>query len=105
MPSIIEFLISIDEFNRDNWAKTASPNPDVKVFIGAPAAPLAAGSGYVDPATLTTIIQSTKAEFSSFGGVMLVSCHFFYQFRAEHVYYHLLVGYQPSRWYVVPLKP
>jgi len=55
----------------DNWAKTASPNPDVKVFIGAPAAPLAAGSGYVDPATLTTIIQSTKAEFSSFGGVML----------------------------------
>ncbi|KAE9403606.1 glycoside hydrolase family 18 protein [Gymnopus androsaceus JB14] len=55
----------------DNWAKTASPNPDVKVFIGAPAAPLAAGSGYVAPATLTTIVQDTKAEFSSFGGVML----------------------------------
>ncbi|KAF9072609.1 glycoside hydrolase superfamily [Rhodocollybia butyracea] len=56
----------------DNWAKNTSPNRNVKVFIGAPAAPAAAGSGYVSPAQLTTIVQQTKASFSSFGGVMLV---------------------------------
>ncbi|KAG1863174.1 glycoside hydrolase family 18 protein [Suillus subalutaceus] len=54
-----------------NWAETASPNPDVKVYIGAPASSSAAGSGYVSPSTFTTIIQQTMAEYSSFGGVML----------------------------------
>ncbi|KIK62365.1 glycoside hydrolase family 18 protein [Collybiopsis luxurians FD-317 M1] len=55
----------------DNWAKTTSPNRNVKVYLGAPASPTAAGSGYVDPATLATIIKSTQSQFSSFGGVML----------------------------------
>ncbi|TDL18256.1 glycoside hydrolase [Rickenella mellea] len=53
------------------WAKTVSPNKNVKVFIGVPASSSAADSGYVDPATLATIIQQTKAQYSSFGGVML----------------------------------
>lgn len=56
---------------RDNWAKTTSPNKNVKVYIGAPASSTAAGSGYVDAATLASIVQSTKAQYSSFGGVML----------------------------------
>ncbi|KAG1804333.1 glycoside hydrolase family 18 protein [Suillus variegatus] len=55
----------------DNWAHTVSPNPDVKVYIGAPASSSAAGSGYVSPSTFTPIIQETMAEYSSFGGVML----------------------------------
>ncbi|KAH7929192.1 glycoside hydrolase [Leucogyrophana mollusca] len=55
----------------DNWATTVSPNPDVKVYIGAPASSTAAGSGYVDASTITTIIQQTMSEYSSFGGVML----------------------------------
>ncbi|KAG0701832.1 glycoside hydrolase family 18 protein [Suillus ampliporus] len=55
----------------DNWAKTVSPNPNVKVYIGAPASSSAAGSGYVSPSTFTTIIQQTMAQYSSFGGVML----------------------------------
>ncbi|OJA13762.1 hypothetical protein AZE42_01539 [Rhizopogon vesiculosus] len=55
----------------DNWAKTASPNPNVKVYIGAPASSSSARSGYVSPSTITSIIQETKAEYSSFGGVML----------------------------------
>jgi chitinase len=54
-----------------NWATTISPNPDVKVYIGAPASSTAAGSGYVSPSTFTPIIQQTMAEYSSFGGVML----------------------------------
>ncbi|EIN09820.1 glycoside hydrolase [Punctularia strigosozonata HHB-11173 SS5] len=55
----------------DNWAKTTSPNKNVKIFIGAPASPTAAGSGYVDSTTLASIISQTRSQFSSFGGVML----------------------------------
>ncbi|KAF7789642.1 hypothetical protein EIP86_000588 [Pleurotus ostreatoroseus] len=54
----------------DNWAKTTSPNPNVKVYIGAPASSSAAGSGYVPISQLASIIQQTKATYSSFGGVM-----------------------------------
>ncbi|KAJ3555746.1 hypothetical protein NM688_g2403 [Phlebia brevispora] len=54
----------------DNWAKTQSPNPDVKIYMGLAAAPAAADWGYVDPGTLTPIIQSTQSTYSSFGGVM-----------------------------------
>ena len=63
-----------NDWNFDQWdsrAKTTSPNPDVKVFIGAPASSSAAGSGYVDAATLATIIETTQSTYSSFGGVMM----------------------------------
>ncbi|KAI6156537.1 carbohydrate-binding module family 5 protein [Pisolithus tinctorius] len=55
----------------DNWAKTVSPNPNIKVYIGAPASPSAAGSGYINASTFATIIQQTQSQYSSFGGVML----------------------------------
>jgi chitinase len=56
----------------DNWAKTQSPNKDVKIYIGAPAAPLAASPGsYVDAATLGDISVLTRNNYSSFGGIML----------------------------------
>ncbi|ETW83246.1 glycoside hydrolase family 18 protein [Heterobasidion irregulare TC 32-1] len=55
----------------DTWAKTVSPNPNVKVYIGAPASSTAAGSGYVDVGTLGSIAQATRNQYSSFGGVML----------------------------------
>ncbi|PSR71375.1 hypothetical protein PHLCEN_2v12751 [Hermanssonia centrifuga] len=54
----------------DNWAKTTSPNKNVKIYIGAPASSTAAGSGYVAISSLAGIIQQTKAQYSSFGGVM-----------------------------------
>ncbi|ORX86719.1 glycoside hydrolase [Basidiobolus meristosporus CBS 931.73] len=54
----------------DYWATHISPNPDVKVYIGAPAAPKAAGSGYVPINELKTIAQETRSKFTSFGGVM-----------------------------------
>lgn len=54
----------------DNWAKTISPNRDVKIYIGAPASS-SAGYGYVNASMLSTIIQETMAQYSSFGGVML----------------------------------
>ncbi|KAF5382110.1 hypothetical protein D9615_004230 [Tricholomella constricta] len=55
----------------DNWAKTTSPNKNIKVYIGAPAAVSAAGSGYVSAATLGKIATETRARYSSFGGIML----------------------------------
>ncbi|KAG5643892.1 hypothetical protein DXG03_009522 [Asterophora parasitica] len=55
----------------DTWAKTVAVNKNVKVYIGAPASPTAAGSGYVDAATLGQIARETRSKYSSFGGVML----------------------------------
>jgi chitinase len=56
----------------DNWAKHTSPNPNVKVYIGAPGSKTSAGEGYVDVAALTKIVQSVQAKYSdSFGGVMV----------------------------------
>jgi hypothetical protein len=57
--------------DRDNWAKTVSPNPNVKVYIGAPSDSLAAGLGYVDADTLASYALQTRGQYSSFGGVML----------------------------------
>ncbi|KAI0823065.1 class III chitinase [Trametes gibbosa] len=55
----------------DIWARTVSPNPNVKVYVGAPASTTAAGSGYQDPATLANILKTTRNRFPSFGGVMM----------------------------------
>ncbi|KAI9495608.1 class III chitinase [Zychaea mexicana] len=54
----------------DYWARHVSPNPDVKVYIGAPASSTAAGSGYVSLDTLQKITTETRSSFPSFGGVM-----------------------------------
>ena len=55
----------------DTWAKTQSPNKDVKVYIGAPGGPQAAGMGYVDVNTLGSIAIDIRNNYSSFGGIML----------------------------------
>ncbi|KAK7454563.1 Chitinase 2 [Stygiomarasmius scandens] len=55
----------------DTWAKTQSPNPNVKIYLGAPASSTAAGSGFVDAATIASILRQTQSQFSSFGGAML----------------------------------
>jgi chitinase len=53
----------------DNWAKTVSKNPAVKVLLGVPGSPSAAGSGYETGSALAAVISYCKT-FSSFGGVM-----------------------------------
>jgi chitinase len=60
-----------------DWAKT-SPNPRVKLFLGVPAAPAAAGSGYVDAATVGDAVQQTKSQYGSarLGGVMMWDASF-----------------------------
>lgn len=54
----------------DDWAKTKSLNKGVKVFLGVPAGPTAAGSGYVPVDSLAKIVEYCKG-FDSFGGVMM----------------------------------
>ncbi|KAH0584998.1 hypothetical protein H2248_008269 [Termitomyces sp. 'cryptogamus'] len=55
----------------DDWAKNTSPNKNIKIFVGAPAAESAANTGYVNAETLGKIAQETRSKYSSFGGIML----------------------------------
>lgn len=54
----------------DDWAKTESLNKGVKLFLGVPAGPTAAGTGYVPVESLAPIVEFCKG-FDSFGGVMM----------------------------------
>lgn len=63
---------SQDAFNFDvwdNWAKTHSRNPNVKVLLGIPAN-TGAGGGYTSGEKLAAAIRWSK-KYSSFGGVMM----------------------------------
>ena len=53
----------------DNWAKTVSLNPDVKLLLGLPAN-TRGGGGYVSGSQLSAVLAFSK-QYSSFGGVML----------------------------------
>jgi chitinase len=53
----------------DNWAKTVSLNPNVKIMLGIPGN-TGAGAGYESGSTLAAVISYSKS-FSSFGGVMI----------------------------------
>jgi chitinase len=57
--------------NRDNWARTVSPNKNVKIYLGAPASSTAAGTGYQAISTLSSVAVKMRQSFPSFGGVML----------------------------------
>ncbi|KAI6806052.1 NAD(P)-binding protein [Hortaea werneckii] len=54
----------------NNWARTVSANPDVKILLGVPANTGAAGTGYLPVSGLGPIIAYCK-QFPSFAGVMM----------------------------------
>lgn len=54
----------------DEWARSASVNRQVKVLLGLPGSPTAAGSGYVSGEQLKKVIEYSRG-FESFGGVMV----------------------------------
>ncbi|KAF5377576.1 hypothetical protein D9615_005149 [Tricholomella constricta] len=65
---------AMSEFNFDTWdkwARTQSPNRNIKVYLGAPGSSKAAGNGYVDIQTLSRIAKDAQDRYPSFGGVML----------------------------------
>lgn len=53
----------------DNWAKNTSPNKNVKLFLGVPAA-AGAGGGYTNGSKLKAAIQFSQ-KFTSFAGAMI----------------------------------
>ncbi|KAF9474306.1 chitinase [Pholiota conissans] len=62
------------EFNMatwDNWARTRSPNRDIKVYLGAPGSAASAGEGFVSSGTLINVVKESQKKYPSFGGVML----------------------------------
>lgn len=63
-----------NEFNMatwDNWARNTSVNPNARIFIGAPASPSAANTGYLSHQQLEPVILESVEKYPSFGGVML----------------------------------
>ncbi|KAI2623169.1 putative endochitinase CHI2 [Hypoxylon sp. NC1633] len=70
-------------FNYDEWVSwtAGTPSAGAKIFLGVPAAPLAANGGpggatyYATPAQLADIVDSVKGD-SRFGGVMMWSAGF-----------------------------
>ncbi|KAI8376761.1 glycoside hydrolase superfamily, partial [Choanephora cucurbitarum] len=66
-------VISDNGFNYqvwDSWAKTKSLNKNVRLFIGIPGSPTAAGRGYVPFTELVSKITPLKSS-SFFGGLMV----------------------------------
>ncbi|CAM9012907.1 unnamed protein product [Wickerhamomyces anomalus] len=60
-------------FNWDTWtnyAATISPNKNVKLYVGIPGAPSAAGSGYLDISVVQSTIDSIGND-DAFGGIMM----------------------------------
>lgn len=53
-----------------NWANSDAYNKNIKLYLGLPGSPAAAGSGYVDADTAKSTIQSISGN-SHFGGVAI----------------------------------
>jgi chitinase len=54
----------------NNWATTVSLNKNVRILLGVPGGPGAAGTGVLDAARLNTILTAVQS-YSNFGGVMM----------------------------------
>ncbi|KAI0997506.1 hypothetical protein K3495_g10682 [Podosphaera aphanis] len=54
----------------DNWAKSNTKNPNIKVMLGIAGGQTGAKTGYVSGDTLKSLIEYSMS-FSSFGGVMI----------------------------------
>ncbi|KAG6554020.1 hypothetical protein Mapa_004937 [Marchantia paleacea] len=58
------------------WQQWTAALPSAQVFLGLPASPDAAGSGYVDPSTVTGEIIPAISTASNYGGIMLWSVYY-----------------------------
>ncbi|KAF9546111.1 Chitinase 1 [Mortierella hygrophila] len=54
----------------NNWATAVSLNKNVRILLGIPGGPGAAGTGVIDAARLNNILAAVKS-YSNFGGVMM----------------------------------
>lgn len=62
-----------NDFNFDmwnDWATKVSANKDVRILLGIPGGPGAAGTGIIDASRMATILKGVQS-YSNFGGVMM----------------------------------
>lgn len=71
----------------DEWARNTSPNKDVKIFMGIPGSPTAAGSGYVPFSQLQSTVEKVASTYSSYGGVTVWGEHY-HEGKETSVYYY-----------------
>ncbi|MCI89283.1 acidic endochitinase-like, partial [Trifolium medium] len=57
----------------DAWKQWISDIPAKKIFLGLPASPQAAGSGFISATDLTSKVLPAIKDSSKYGGVMLWS--------------------------------
>jgi chitinase len=55
----------------DNFVRTMSFNKGAKVYLGIPAGPSAAGTGYVGISAIGSATQYLQDTYSTFGGIMM----------------------------------
>jgi chitinase len=60
----------------DAWKQWTSDIPAAKIFLGLPAAPTAAGSGFIPSSDLTSQVLPAIKDSSKYGGVMLWSKYY-----------------------------
>ncbi|QCD90354.1 chitinase [Vigna unguiculata] len=70
----------------DAWKQWTSDIPANKIFLGLPASPAAAGSGFIDVDDLTSKVLPAIKDSSKYGGVMLWSSFFLigYPYVSRH---------------------
>ncbi|KAJ0110737.1 hypothetical protein Patl1_00536 [Pistacia atlantica] len=61
---------------KNSWNQWTSNQPSSQVFLGLPASPEAAGSGYIAPDVLNSQILPSIKTTSNYGGVMLWSRYY-----------------------------
>ena len=60
----------------DAWKQWTSDVPASKIFLGLPAAPTAAGNGFIPASDLTSQVLPTIKDSSKYGGIMLWSKYY-----------------------------
>ncbi|KAF8687776.1 hypothetical protein HU200_042712 [Digitaria exilis] len=63
-------------FRGDEWGSWTNAYPFTKIYVGVPASPQAAASGYMDPATLRRAVLPVAQKASNYGGVMIWDRYF-----------------------------
>ena len=63
-------------FSAAEWGRWTAAYPFTKIYVGVPASPQAAASGYTDPATLRRAVLPVAQKATNYGGVMLWDRYF-----------------------------
>ncbi|CAL4975556.1 unnamed protein product [Urochloa decumbens] len=63
-------------FSAAEWGKWAAAYPFTKIYVGVPASPAAAETGYTDPAALRREVLPVAQKATNYGGVMIWDRYF-----------------------------